>query len=170
VEVSRLPSPKSEPVKAVPPKKEAVPKQDVKPAEAPKKGTMVAAIRIRGKTGIKEGIKATLDMLRLYRQNYCSIYKDTPELRGMLKKTKDYLTFGEVDDETIKLLADKRGEPFKGKNDRSITINGKKYKRYFRLSPPRKGFERGGIKKSFQNKGALGNRGSKINDLIKRMV
>lgn len=46
----------------------------------------------------------------------------------------------------------------------------KKIKNYFRLNSPRKGFERKGIKKPFSIGGALGYRGSKINDLIKRMI
>jgi large subunit ribosomal protein L30 len=40
----------------------------------------------------------------------------------------------------------------------------------FRLSPPRGGFERKGIKTPFTMGGALGNRKEKINDLIKRMI
>ena len=43
-------------------------------------------------------------------------------------------------------------------------------KRFFRLTPPLKGFERGGIKKPFSLGGALGYRKDNINDLIKRMI
>ena len=43
-------------------------------------------------------------------------------------------------------------------------------KKFFRLSPPRKGFGRKGIKFAFTKGGALGYRGIKINDLIKRML
>ena len=38
----------------------------------------------------------------------------------------------------------------------------------FRLHPPVKGYE--GNKRSFQNGGALGYRGAKINDLVNRML
>ena len=38
----------------------------------------------------------------------------------------------------------------------------------FRLHPPRKGYE--GIKRPFTMKGALGNRGDKINNLLERMI
>ena len=40
----------------------------------------------------------------------------------------------------------------------------------FRLNPPRGGFERKGIKVSFNSGGALGYRGEKINSLIKKML
>ena len=40
----------------------------------------------------------------------------------------------------------------------------------FALSPPRGGFERKGIKASFSDKGALGYRADKINDLLKKMM
>ena len=43
-------------------------------------------------------------------------------------------------------------------------------KLFFRLKPPRRGFERGGIKKPFVLGGALGYRKNMINDLIKRMI
>lgn len=40
----------------------------------------------------------------------------------------------------------------------------------FRLSPPSKGFERKGIKIPYTLGGALGDRGTAINDLLKRMI
>lgn len=115
----------------------------------------LAAIRVRGFVGIRKTIKDTLNMLRLYRKNYCVILEARPELIGMLKKAKDYITWGEIDDSTLGLLSEKRGE---------------KDKSFFRLNPPRKGFGRKGIKRPFKVGGALGYRGDKINDIIKRMV
>ena len=117
-------------------------------------------IRIRGQIGIKRPIKDTLTMLRLYRKNYCVVVDKTPVFIGMAKKVKDYATYGEIDSETYKLLVEKRGE--KDKNG--------ELKKFFRLNPPRKGFERKGIKVSFTKGGALGYRGEKINDLLKRMI
>ena len=137
----------------------------------------LAIIRIRGITGIEKSIKDTLNMLCLYHNNYCVVVSDS--LIGMIKKAKDYVTWGEIDDETYKLLVEKRGEEFKGREtDRKkkinykkfIIVNNKKYKKYFRLSPPRGGFERKGIKVPFRKGGALGYRKEKINDLIKKMV
>ena len=94
-------------------------------------------------------------------------------------KAKDYITWGEIDNDTFKLLLDKRGEEFKQRTSDTnnkikyedfITINSKKLKKYFRLNSPKKGFERKGIKQTFQNGGALGYRGAAINELIKRML
>lgn len=124
----------------------------------------LAAVLIRGRIGLKQPVKDTLDMLKLFRKNYCVVVKDTPAFRGMLTKVKDFITYGEIDDETYKLLKEKRSEKTKDKKGKEMT------KPFFRLHPPRGGFERKGIKKTFKIGGALGNRGSKINDLIKRMV
>ena len=123
-----------------------------KPTEKPKQ---IAVVRIRGSIRVKEGVKITLNMLRLYRRNYCVVVSATPSILGMLQKIKDYVTWGEINDETLKLLQEKRG---------------KKNKKFFALHPPRGGFKRKGIKFSFKAGGALGNRKEKINDLIKKMI
>jgi len=139
----------------------------------------LAAIRVRGITEIRIKIEDTLRMLRLYRKNYCVVVPNNPVYLGMLKKVKDYITWGEINDETFENLIEKRGEIFNGMerdSNEKISYNDffvfkdKKIKRYFRLSPPVKGFGRKGIKHSFQQGGALGYRGDKINDLLKRMV
>ncbi len=139
----------------------------------------LAAIRVRGLTGIKGKVEDTLKMLRLYKKNYCCVLSNNPVYAGMLKKAKDYITWGEIDEETFKMLIDKRGELFNGREADSkgkinyndfMIINSKKIKKYFRLNAPRKGFGRKGIKHSFQQGGALGYRGNTINDLIKRMI
>ena len=128
------------------------------------KNKNLALIRIRGITGIKKSIKDTLNMLKLFRRNYCVVVPDSPNYRGMCNKVKDFITWGEVDEDTLKLLKDKRLK--KGKNKQ-----GQEYeKKFFALHPPRKGFERKGIKVSFKSGGALGYRGAKINELIKRML
>jgi len=140
----------------------------------------IAVIRIRGLTGIKKDIKDTLNMLRLYRKNYCVVFYNVPSVMGMIKKVKDYITWGEVNEETYKLLFEKRGEEYKERETDSkkkidyknkyFVFNNKKYKKFFRLNPPRGGFERKGIKRPFSNGGALGYRGEKINELVKKMV
>ena len=97
----------------------------------------------------------------------------------MLKRAKDYITWGEIDNETFNMLVEKRGEEFNGRETDTkgkikypdfITLDNKKIKKYFRLNAPKKGFERKGIKHSFKEGGALGYRGEAINELIKRMV
>lgn len=124
--------------------------------------TKVAIIRIRGQVRVKKEILDTMDMLKLYNQHCCVIYEKIPSIVGMIKKIKDYVAWGEVDDETIKLLIEKRGKP--DPKDKTKT------KAYFRLNPPKGGFERKGIKKTFKEGGALGYRGEKIKELILKMV
>jgi large subunit ribosomal protein L30 len=118
-------------------------------------GPQIAIIRIRGDIRVNRDIKAALSMAGLGKKNTCVLKPDTPHTRGTLKKVKDYVTWGILSGEIHKLLTEKR----KGKKENS-----------FRLHPPRKGFGRKGIKASFVNGGALGDRKEKINDLITRMV
>lgn len=129
---------------------------------AEKKWPLIGIVRIRGIININKDIRDTLDMLKLHKKNFCVVYEGTPSIMGMIKKVKDYVTWGEVDDETVKLLVEKRQE--KNPNDPEKT------KKFFRLNSPKKGFGRKGIKASFSQGGAQGNRGQKMNDLIKRMV
>lgn len=124
----------------------------------------LAIIRIRGSIKVSTKFVDTMNMLRLYKQHCCVIVDATPSIKGMLKKVSSYITWGEIDDETLALLKEKRAEKTKDKEGKE-TI-----KPFFRLHPPRKGFERKGIKLPFKVGGALGYRGKKINDLIKRMM
>lgn len=141
-------------------------------------GKKLAVILVRGMDKVDYQTKDTLAMLRLHRKNHLVIINGTAPILGMVKKVKDYVTWGEIDDSTFKELVLKRGEEFLGrttdskkKYDYDFTeINGKKYKPYFRLNPPQKGFGRKGIKMPFSRGGALGYRGVKINDLIQRML
>ncbi|MFH1506404.1 MAG: uL30 family ribosomal protein [archaeon] len=115
----------------------------------------MAIVLVRGLIGIRKNIKDTLFMLRLRKKHTCVVVDKNKSSMGMIFKVKDYVTYGEVDDATVKELEAKRG---------------KKGKKFYALSPPKGGFERRGIKTSFTRKGALGYRGNKINDLIKRML
>jgi large subunit ribosomal protein L30 len=119
----------------------------------------LAVVRIRGGISVKTEIKDTLKMLNLHRKNYCVVVPNNESYLGMIKRVKDYVTYGKVDEETHKLLVEKRGEK-----------KGDKQRPFFRLSPPKKGFGRKGVKVHFSKGGALGYRESKINDLIKRMI
>lgn len=121
----------------------------------------MAVVLIKGTIGAKSEVKSTLEKLRLRTKNACVIVKNTPSFMGMLNKVKDLTTYGEVSDETIRLLQDKRGQ----KDAKTGEL-----KPFFRLNPPRKGFERKGTKIPFTVGGALGYRGDKINDLIQRMI
>ncbi len=148
------------------------------------KDKLLAAIRIRGVSNKAEPIRNTLDRLRLRRKHVCVVLSGTPNVIGMLKKVKDYVTYGEVSEDVLKELIEKRGRLLNGKKvgekvDVGKTVKeilaGKSFrdlgmKSFFRLAPPRKGFERKGIKRGFKAGGVLGYRGEKINDLIKKMV
>jgi large subunit ribosomal protein L30 len=143
-----------------------------------KKSGKLAIVLVRGVVGVAQSVKDTLSLLRLNKKNYCVVIENNPVHLGMIKKTKDYITWGEIDEDTFKELVEKRGEEFQARlTDRkekysykSLEISGKKYKPYFRLNPPRKGFGRKGIKIAFKLGGALGYRAEKINDLLKRML
>ena len=139
----------------------------------------LAAIRIRGKVNLTYGLKKTFANINLFRQNWCVILDNTPNNIGMLKKLKDYITYGEIDAETEEHLYKEKGEEYKGRvSDSKNKIQykkfneykGKKFKKYFRLNPPKGGFERKGIKAPFNNGGALGYRKEKISELIQKMI
>ena len=132
------------------------------------KGKM-AVVLVRGMVKVVKPVKETLMMLNLHRKNHCVVIDDTSVYHGMLIRVKDYVTWGEIDEATFAELVQKRGQLSDGRQ-KSVEINGKKYKRYFALNPPRKGFGRKGIKRAFKIGGALGYRGEKINDLVKRML
>ncbi len=119
----------------------------------------IAVIRIRGMVGLKSEINSALDRLRLKRKYACVVLEnpDASQL-GNLKKLRDFVAFGEIEDNTYKELIDKRG-----KKDAEG-----KLKPFFRLHPARGGME---TKKHFGvGKGVLGNNGEGINKLILRML
>ena len=151
---------------------------------------MHAAIRVRGSVNITPDIKKTLQLLNLDRVNHLVMVKD--QQKNMLSKVQAYITFGEIDKETLASLIQKRGrtagdkrldESFlkekKAKDFKQLAeeiLEGEKslqslgIKQVFRLRPPKKGYERAGIKKSYSTGGALGYRANDINRLIKRMI
>ncbi len=152
-------------------------KMEKKEKKTENKGNL-AVIRVRGLCKVERGVKDTMNLLRLYRKNFCVVVPNNEKYSGMVKKAKDYATWGEISDETFNLLVEKRGEEYKGKasgkkgNDsgKFIKKGDKKIKKFFRLNMPKKGFGRKGIKFPFSKGGALGYRGGKINELIKRML
>jgi len=140
---------------------------------------MITVIRIHGRVKIKKKVEETLYRLRLRRKYSCVVLSSTKEQLGMIKKLKDFVAFGEINDKTFKELIEKRGQFI----DKSKKIDakkvveeikkGRKYKElnlkpFFRLHPPRKGIE---SKKHFGvGKGVLGDNGKEINKLIERML
>ena len=153
----------------------------------------LAIIRIAGKVGLKKEIKDTLNMLRLYNKYTCIIITSQKNYVGMITKLNDYITWGEINKETLKNLLEKRGKITKKekfneeylKNKLKLNIsqfvedfmNFKKefkdipgLKNFFKLCPPKGGFEKNGTKKPFSLGGTLGYRKDKINELIVKMI
>lgn len=152
----------------------------------------LAVVKVRGDVGARQDVRDTLRMLGLTRVNHCVLIDDSPTYKGMLQKTKDLITWGEVSKETIDTLLRKRGrlvgdkkltdEYFKSKTQFPSIVelvdaiySGKVepsavpgLKKVFRLHPPRKGYE--ATKRPFRDMGSLGYRGEKINDLLARMI
>jgi large subunit ribosomal protein L30 len=118
----------------------------------------VAAVLIRGKIGLTVGMKDTLDRLNLFHKHNCVLLPNTPIVEGMLRKVKDVITWGPVSEEVA--------EKVKARN--TVKSKDVKFKSY-KLSPPRGGFERKGIKKSFTVGGVLGKRET-MDDLLSKMV
>lgn len=152
----------SKPVKAEAPRGQKAAEEHVNKAEHTAAAKMVAVVLVRGMIGMNPDIRDTLIMMRLRAKNACVVIEATESNLGMINKVKDYVTWGEIDDSTLRLLIEKRAE----KNPRDPA----RTKPFFRLNSPRKGFGRKGVKISFSKGGAMGYRGEKINDLVKRML
>jgi len=151
-----------------------------------------AVVRVRGTVHINPDTKKTLKLLNLTRVNHCVLLEEKPTTKGMLQVAKDYVTWGEIEKDSLTKLITSRG---KLEGDKEITddylksatsyntieklshaIADNKFnykeipsvKPVFRLNPPKNGYK--GIKRSFKEKGALGYRGKNINKLIERMI
>jgi len=139
---------------------------------------MFAVLRLRGTVKVSNDVIDTLAMLRLSRKMHCVLINESPSFNGMIRKVKDYITWGPINDETLKLLVAKRGRMpgnkrlKEGDAEKIVEVikSGKKpvIVPVFRLSPPSKGFKHS-IKHSYP-KGELGFRGEEINKLLMRMI
>lgn len=151
-----------------------------------------AVIRLRGKHDLRVSVDDTLKMLHLTRQNHCVIIPQDPTHTGMLKIVKDFVTWGEVDAETLAKVLLRRGRAVGDHPiDDAFVKSHSKYKSVWdlsqalakgearikdvkdlrpvlRLHPPVKGLR--GIKRGFNDGGDLGYRGPAINKLLERML
>ncbi len=149
------------------------------------KGGMLAAVRIRSAVNAGPHVLVTMELLGLHRKHACSVLPDNPVTKGMYERVKDYVAYGNIDIPTFTKMLESRGKlegdapldpkklGFSSAEDvaKSIAENGKKpegLKRIFRLHPPTKGFRKS-IKRHYP-KGALGDWGPKINELLVRMI
>jgi len=139
---------------------------------------MLAAIRLRGRVGVRKEIQDTLKLLGLRKKFSCCVVPEEKTYLGMLKKAKDYITYGEIEKETLKELIEKR---FKrtptnlrkignAKSPEEILnkVLQEKISLHFSLHPPKGGLK--SIKLGYKQGGDLGYRGKAINELIKRML
>ena len=151
---------------------------------------MFAVVRVRGGIKVKPQIKKTLELLCLSAVNQCVLVSE--KQLPMLKKTESFITWGEIDDAVLERLLRKRAMIAGNKSISDAFLKEKKFpswkdflaavaegktdlkkigvKPVFRLTPPKKGFGRQGIKKPYALGGALGYRAADINDLLNRMI
>ena len=117
---------------------------------------MIAVIRIRGQVGIDRDIKETLDRLRIRRKFATKVFENPTAVEiGMINSVRNFVSFGEISEETYKKLVEVRG-----KKDSEG-----KLKPFFRLHPPRGGANM----KLHYPKGLLGEN-KEMDKLIGRML
>ncbi|NAY82016.1 MAG: 50S ribosomal protein L30 [Thaumarchaeota archaeon] len=126
--------------------------------------SLLIAIRIKGTINVREDVKRTLEMLHLKRKFNATVLRDSPVVRGMLQKAKDYVVWQELPFEKAVELFQKRGrvskrrrltlEYLNSKGINSFETLVKLYdegkiklkligvKPYFGLPPPKKGIPR----------------------------
>jgi len=153
----------------------------------------LCVLRVRGAHGMRRTIQRTLHLMNLYSVNSATILRSTPIIRGMLQKSKDYISFGPISEEYLKKMLKKRARlsgnkfltdahvrrttVYKSIDDLAKAIykgkiqlkEVKDLKPVFRLHPPIGGYP-GSIKKAVGAGGTLGNVGSKINIYLKKMI
>lgn len=115
---------------------------------------MIAAVKVRGSIDARKNTKDTLQNLNLTEKNRCVVFEDSDSIRGMLKSAKDYITYGEISDETLEKLEERKGEELESGD----TVN---------LTAPSGGFK--STKKNYGQGGSLGNRPD-MDGLVDKMV
>jgi len=141
---------------------------------------MYAVIRLRGNVNVNKRTEDALRMLDLRHVNNATLLPKNQATDGMLRRVREFVTWGEVKKETAEKLIAKRGKiggrPLDEKEAKSAAeaIFSKKSMKaaeglspVFRLSPPTGGLK--SIRIPYP-KGDLGARGEKINELIERMI
>jgi large subunit ribosomal protein L30 len=138
------------------------------------KSKLLAVIRVRGTVKVRESIAETLDRLRLKKvNNLVLVSSGDASYAGMVDKCKDFITFGEIEKETLSKLLSARGIKADEATVASLIAGEKSPKELkiempIRMHPPRHGYE--GIKIDYKSGGSLGYRSTEINKLITRML
>ena len=151
-------------------------------------------VRARSNVGVERKIRETMSYLNLTKVNHAVIIPENDQYLGMLRKAKDYITWGEATEATVEKMLTERGRmsgdspltdavvkdstDFKNIKDfaKSVTSGESTVKdvpglkRVFRLHPPRGPKGWGGLKRTYVVGGALGPRGEDISALVERMI
>ena len=116
---------------------------------------MIAAIRIRGQVALNREAKETLHRLRLRKKYACVIIDNPTESQlGALKKMRNFISYGEITEETKAKVIEARGK----------IVNGE-LKPFFALHPARGGMNT----KLHYPQGVLGEN-KEIDKLLERML
>ncbi len=130
---------------------------------------LLAVVRVRGTNNVRESIGHTLERLNLKQVNNLSLVQGTESNMGMIRKCNSYITYGEVQQDVLEKLLERKGI----KASAAELMGGKKRIKELvdlpiHMHPPKRGYRN--IKAGFNAKGDLGYRGEKINELLKRMM
>lgn len=137
---------------------------------------MILVIRIRGMVDVPEKIEQALFRLRLRRKYSAVLVDDNPESEKLLRRIRDYVSYGRISEKALEKLIASRGESLDGKKiDAKKVLEGLGKKKlqelglkpFFRLHPPRGGIE--SKKHAGVGKGVLGNN-KEIEALVGRML
>lgn len=152
------------------------------------------AVRVDGTPGVRHPEESTLSSLRMKRRFSAVVLHDNPSIRGMLRRVKDHITWGEAKKDDIKLLLSSRARTpeglgissrfvkqktnFAGLSELLSELYSGRYtlgklwemgvKPVFRLHPPRGGFAKSS-KRAFTEGGELGYRKDGLHDLLTKM-
>lgn len=137
---------------------------------------MLLVIRIRGMVDVNSDMAETLFRMRIRRKYAAVLMEDNVENRKLLKKARDFISYGTISKEMLERLINERGKATDGKKiDAKKIIEGLEKKKlgelglkpFFRLHPPRGGIET--KKHAGVGKGVLGEN-KKINELVEKML
>jgi len=115
---------------------------------------MIVAVMVRGKVDARDKAKESLQHLGLTKRNQAVILEDDAATRGQLSVSKDYITYGVVEDETVEKLEETSGKTL----EKGDTVS---------LSPPTGGYKN--TRRQVGQSGSLGER-ENMDDLLNKMV
>ena len=148
-------------------------------------------VRISGQADVPYWAVTTMNLLKLEKKYRATIIPEKDNTIGMLRKIQHYVSWQEIDIETVKELLDKKARKsgYKKITNEDITSIGftsidelatslaegktslsklKPLKPWFALDPPRHGFKRS-TKKLYGQKGVLGYN-KELSVIVKRMM